>query len=107
MSDAARKMLYTRMDEVSHLVERYPLYLPVIVAAEALHMKPEALRASIEQGRCPFGFCWKLGEIGSLKDSHPGVCGMDHPWHRHAYLSVAPYWRGRQALSTLLLERSQ
>lgn len=67
MSDAAWKMLYTRMDEVSHLVEHYPLYLPVIVAAEALHMKPEALRASIEQGRCPFGFCWKLGNRMAYK----------------------------------------
>lgn len=67
MSEDAQNMLNSRMNEVSQLVERYPLYIPVLVAAEALHMKPEALRASIEQGRCPFGFCWKLGDRMAYK----------------------------------------
>ena len=36
-------------------------------AAELLHMKPEALLASIEQKRCPFGFCWQLGDRVAYK----------------------------------------
>lgn len=97
MSETAQDFLHQNMADLSNLVETYPCYIPILAAAELLHIKPEALRASVEQGRCPFGFCWKLGDRIGLQDSHLGVCGMDHPWHRHAYLSVAPYWRGRQA----------
>lgn len=27
-----------------------------------MYTKPEALRTSAEQKRCPFGFCWQLGK---------------------------------------------
>ena len=62
MSEKAKEILKARMDAVSDLIERYPLYIPVIAAAEFLHVGAEALRASIEQGKCPFGFCWRLGD---------------------------------------------
>lgn len=42
------------MEELNQLVTAYPRYIPVGVAANFLHLKPEALRASIEQNRCPF-----------------------------------------------------
>lgn len=61
MAEMTQSILKSRLDELEQLVEQYPLYIPVLAAAELLHIKPEALRASIEQGRCPFGFCWKLG----------------------------------------------
>lgn len=61
MSEMTQSILESRLDELEQLVEHYPLYIPVLAAAELLHIKPEALRASIEQGRCPFGFCWTLG----------------------------------------------
>lgn len=67
MSDNAMKLLGNSMAELSRLVETYPLYIPVLAAAEVLHVKPEALRASIEQGRCPFGFCWQLGDRMAYK----------------------------------------
>lgn len=67
MSEAASVALKVCMNALSQAVEEYPLYLPVIVAAQLLHLKPEALRASIEQGRCPFGFCWQLGDRVSYK----------------------------------------
>lgn len=67
MSDNAMKLLGNSMAELSRLVETYPLYIPVLAAAEVLHIKPEALRASIEQGRCPFGFCWQLGDRMAYK----------------------------------------
>lgn len=67
MSEKALNLLGTNMDELSRLVETYPRYIPVLAAAEVLHIKPEALRASIEQGRCPFGFCWKLGDRMAYK----------------------------------------
>lgn len=59
---------------VSRLVETYPSYVPVLVVAELLHMKPAALRASIEQGRCPFGMCWKLGDRFSYKIPTTALC---------------------------------
>lgn len=67
MTDTAMNLLGENMSKLSELVEKYPLYIPVLAAAELLHVKPEALRASIEQGRCPFGFCWTLGDRMAYK----------------------------------------
>ena len=49
------------------LLTENPAYIPVNKAASFLHMDANALRASIEQGRCPFGFSWKLGERAGFK----------------------------------------
>ena len=54
-------------EELQNLIKQYPLYIPVPAAAKFLHMDPSALRASIEQGRCPFGFSWKLGNQAGYK----------------------------------------
>ena len=67
MSEKALSLLKEQMDSVSLLVEKYPLYIPVLAASEFLHVKPDALRASIEQGKCPFGFCWRLGDRMAYK----------------------------------------
>ena len=67
MTEQARNTLQNNLDIVSDLVARYPYCIPVMAAAEVLHIKPEALRASIEQGRCPFGFCWTLGDRMAYK----------------------------------------
>ena len=67
MSEKAKEILKARMDAVSDLIERYPLYIPVIAAAEFLHVGADSLRASIEQGKCPFGFCWRLGDRTAYK----------------------------------------
>ena len=67
MSELAKELLSDSMAALSRLVEQYPMYIPVLAAAELLHLKPESLRASIEQGRCPFGFCWSLGERMAYK----------------------------------------
>ena len=67
MTEQAKISLQSNIDAVSDLVVRYPHYIPVIAAAEFLHIKPEALRASIEQNRCPFGFCWTLGDRMAYK----------------------------------------
>ena len=48
-------------EQINILVQNHPIYIPVAEAAAFLHMAPEALRASMEQNRCPFGFSWKLG----------------------------------------------
>lgn len=52
---------------LADLVSEHPFYIPVPVVADLLCMSPAALRASIEQGRCPFGFSWKLGERSGFK----------------------------------------
>lgn len=49
------------------LISDFPLYIPVTEAAAFLHVRPEALRASIDQGRCPFGFSWTLGDRSGYK----------------------------------------
>lgn len=67
MDEKAKEILTDSMAALSQLVEQYPMYIPVLAAAELLHLKPEALRASIEQGRCPFGFCWSLGDRMAYK----------------------------------------
>lgn len=74
MSENARSILSQNLNAVSQLVEQYPCYAPVLAVAELLHMKPEALRASMEQGRCPFGFCWKLGDRFGYKISTTALC---------------------------------
>lgn len=67
MSEQAQGLLRESLNAVSRIVEEYPLYIPVLIAAAVLHIKAEALRASIEQGRCPFGFCWRLGDRMAYK----------------------------------------
>ena len=67
MTESAKTLLQYNMDAISGLVEKYPYSIPVLAAAEILHVKPEGLRAAIEQGRCPFGFCWKLGDRMAYK----------------------------------------
>ena len=74
MSELAKNLLHNSMEAISKMVETYPNYVPVLVVADLLHMKPEALRASMEQGRCPFGFCWKLGDKFSYKISTVALC---------------------------------
>ncbi len=67
MNTNAQTLLSTRLDELSALVEAYPLYIPVAAAADFLHIKEPALRASIESGSCPFGFSWRLGDRSAYK----------------------------------------
>lgn len=55
------------LEELNVLVTTYPRWIPISAASKFLHAKPEALRASIEQGSCPFGFCWKLGDRMAYK----------------------------------------
>ena len=74
MTASAKELLASNLAAISQLVESYPLYAPVVAVAELLHMKPAALRASIEQGRCPFGICWKLGDRFSYKISTTALC---------------------------------
>lgn len=54
-------------EQLITLVQSNPIYIPVSEAAAFLHMGTDALRASMEQGRCPFGFSWKLGERNGYK----------------------------------------
>lgn len=67
MSENGRDVLLQNLDAVSQIIERYPVCIPVSAAAEFLHTKPEALRAAMEQKRCPFGFSWQLGERAAYK----------------------------------------
>ena len=52
---------------LKQLCEQHPFYIPVDIAAEFLHVKPTGLRASIDQGSCPFGFSGQLGDRAGYK----------------------------------------
>lgn len=54
-------------EKFKKLCEENPIYIPVDTLAEFLHIKPAGLRASIDQGRCPFGFSWSLGTRSGYK----------------------------------------
>lgn len=56
-----------QFEELSKIIQRHPIYIPVSEAAAFLHMGSDALRASMEQNRCPFGFSWKLGDRNGYK----------------------------------------
>lgn len=67
MTDSAKIQIDARQAELSALVEAHPIYIPVRAVADFLHMKEEGLRASIEQGSCPFGLCWRAGDRMAYK----------------------------------------
>lgn len=67
MSETAYTLMQKNMAALSQLVEQYPLYIPVVEAAALLHTTPASLRASMEQGRCPFGFSWQIGDRAGFK----------------------------------------
>lgn len=67
MSEQAVTVMKDNLTALSQLVEQYPLYIPVVEAAALLHTTPASLRASMEQGRCPFGFSWQLGDRAGFK----------------------------------------
>ena len=75
------KIMKAGMEELAKLVEKYPSSIPVLAAADFLHVRPEALRASIDQGRCPFGLCWSLGERKAYKIPTLTFCSwyLSHP----------------------------
>lgn len=56
-----------RFAELEALVLKNPFFIPIQVAADFLHMGADNLRASIEQGMCPFGFSWKSGNRTAYK----------------------------------------
>ena len=56
-----------RLTALEQLADRYPLYIPVSAAADYLHIKEAGLRAAIEQGTCPFGISWRLGDRAAYK----------------------------------------
>ena len=53
--------------QLNDLVAAHPCYIPVAEAAAFLHKGTDALRASIEQSLCPFGFSWNLGDRNGYK----------------------------------------
>lgn len=55
------------LEQLQTLIQAYPICIPVNEVAALLHISPAGLRASIDQGRCPFGFSWKLGERTAYK----------------------------------------
>ena len=56
-----------RRNELNELVKKYPIYIPVEKLSKFLGMKPEALRACIRQGHCPFGVAYSVGSRFAYK----------------------------------------
>ena len=55
------------IEELKALCEKYPVYIPIRAAASFLRVSEAGLRCSIDQGRCRFGFSWRLGERSGYK----------------------------------------
>lgn len=60
-----------KINTLNELCAMHPFYVPVDVAADFLHIRAACLRASIDQGRCPFGFSWTLGDRSGYKIPTP------------------------------------
>lgn len=58
------KPIELKLEELNHLVETHPLYIPVPELAKFLGADPSGLRASMEHGQCPFGFPWQKDQKG-------------------------------------------
>ncbi len=56
-----------RIEELKTIIEKYPVHMPVRQVAKFLGCSEDGLRASMDQGRCPFGFSWRLGERAGYK----------------------------------------
>lgn len=56
-----------RFDELSEIIEKHQVCIPVVDAAAFVGVSPQCLRASIDQNRCPFGFSWRLGDRTGYK----------------------------------------
>ena len=59
--------LEKRRSELNELVQNYPIYIPVEKLSKFLGMKPEALRACLRQGHCPFGVAYSIGSRYAYK----------------------------------------
>lgn len=56
-----------RFDELSEIIEKHPVCIPIVDAAAFVGVSPQCLRASIDQNRCPFGFSWQIGDRKGYK----------------------------------------
>ena len=57
MSNSCSSAVTDRLTALGELADQYPLYIPISAG----------LRAAIEQGTCPFGISWKLGDRAAYK----------------------------------------
>lgn len=62
-----------KIDQLNLIVEKHPEYIPLPEVAAFLGTKPDGLRASMDQGRCPFGFGWKINVNGNRAYKIPTV----------------------------------
>ena len=52
-------IIKTRLDELTHLCEEHPQYIPIKVAARFIGANEAGLREMIFKGQCPFGIAWQ------------------------------------------------
>jgi hypothetical protein len=62
---AVPKPVEDKLEALCALVEKHPDYLPLPEVAAFLGANAEGLRASIEQGRAPFGISWQKTARGN------------------------------------------
>ena len=67
MAKNFRNPVDEQLAALQELAGQCPLYIPISAAADYLHVKEAGLRAAIEQGTCPFGISWKLGDRAAYK----------------------------------------
>lgn len=62
-----------KVKELNQIVAENPEYIPLPKIADFLAIKPDGLRASMDQGKCPFGFGWRIGINGNRAYKIPTV----------------------------------
>ncbi len=56
-----------QIEALKALAQKHPVCIPVRAAANFMGASEDGLRASMDQGICPFGYGWQLGEKRAYK----------------------------------------
>lgn len=74
--------------ELAAICRKYPVAIPVPVAAKFLGVSKECLRTAMDQNHCPFGFGWKKGDRAGYKIPTMAF----YAWLTKGTSSMQPYY---------------
>ena len=89
------KPILQSFEKLSNLIDKYPIDIPITVAADFLGMDAECLRCSIEQGRATFGVSWKREIRGKRGFKIPTIAFFNWITQGHTALFIHEYTEGK------------
>lgn len=60
------QIINDRIAQLDEIVEKYPICIPIEVAASFCGTHPQSLRQAMRGGTCPFGYMWEKGMRGGF-----------------------------------------